>query len=195
VSRRALQFAREEEIMRNWTHRVATLAIIAMLPATGAAIAADQTSQPAPGATQPGSPPPELQKLVDTYAAAWAKGDASAIAALYASNAIYIDSGTVVMRGRSEIEAAFKKRFAGELKGTKLTISPGQNQQLTPDVRIDEGAWQISGPMPPAEAATTQPRATGAAANAGRYLNTYMRDQGKWVIASTASIPEPPKVP
>jgi uncharacterized protein (TIGR02246 family) len=146
-------------------------------------------------AAQPSAGNAELQKLVDSYSAAWAKGDAAALAALYTTDAIYIDSGNVLMKGRSEIETTFKQRFGGDLKGTTITISPGQTQQLTPDVQISEGAWQIAGVPPAAEAAKKQPLTSGAAATAGRYLNTLVRQEGRWLIAATAGVPEAPKVP
>jgi uncharacterized protein (TIGR02246 family) len=182
--------------MRNVKYRVLTLAVVAMLPALGVAVRADQATQPAPQAAKPGAADPELQKLADTYAAAWGKGDAAALAALYTTDAIYIDSGLVLMTGRTEIEATFKLRFEGELKGTTITISPGQTRQIAPDVQMSEGAWQIAGGAARADAApTAQPSASGAAASAGRYLNTYVRKQGHWMISGTAAVAEPPKAP
>lgn len=176
--------------MRNVKYRVLTVAFLATALLTIVPVLAG-----APQTAQTSAVDPELQKLIDSYSAAWAKGDAAALAALYTTEAVYIDSGTVLMRGRSEIETTFKQRFGGELKGTSITISAGQTRELTPDVRMNEGAWKIVSVTAPAEAATKQPLASGAAASAGRYLNTLVRQEGRWRIAGTAAVPEPPKVP
>lgn len=174
--------------MRMVKLRFVLVAVVAMLP-LHVAVSSAQSTQPAQPSTDP-----ELQKLADSYTAAWSKGDAAALAALYTTDAFYIDSGSVLMKGRAEIEATFKQRFAGELKGTTITISPGQTRQIGPQVRMSEGAWQISGIASPG-AGTAQPSATAGAPTAGRYLNTYVRQQGRWMIAGTAAPSEPPKVP
>jgi uncharacterized protein (TIGR02246 family) len=164
-----------------------------MLPLVGVVLAATQATRPGSSA-QPSAPDSELQKLADSYSAAWSKGDAAALAALYTNDAFYIDSGMVLMKDRAEIEATFKQRFEGELKGTTITISPGQTHQIAPQVRISEGAWQVSG-IASGDAAAGQPRATAGTPTAGRYMNTYVREQGRWMIAGTAAVPEPPKAP
>jgi uncharacterized protein (TIGR02246 family) len=164
-----------------------------MLPLLGLVLAADQATQPV-SKSAPSASDAELQKVADSYSAAWSKGDAAALAALYTNDAFYIDSGIVLMKGRAEIEATFKQRFEGELKGTTITISPGQARQIAPQVMISEGAWQVSG-IATGDSATPPPRATAATATAGRYLNTYVREQGRWMIAGTAAVPEPPKAP
>jgi uncharacterized protein (TIGR02246 family) len=181
--------------MQKLKQRVVPLAFVATLLLLGMAVSADQSTQPASKTAPTTAADPELQKLADDYSAAWSKGDAAALAALYTADALYIDSGMVLMKGRSEIEATFKQRFAGELKGTTITVSPGESRLIAPQVRISEGAWQISGPGISGDAATAQPHATAATPTAGRYLNTYVREQGRWLIAGTAGIPEPPKAP
>lgn len=174
--------------------RFVVLTGLAVLPLVGVVLAATQATQPRSGSAQPSAADSELQKLADSYSAAWSKGDAAALAALYTNDAFYIDSGIVLMKGRAEIEATFKQRFEGELKGTTITISPGQTHQIAPQVRISEGAWQVSG-IASGEVAAGQPRATAGTPTAGRYMNTYVREQGRWMIAGTAAVPEPPKEP
>jgi uncharacterized protein (TIGR02246 family) len=179
--------------MRMLKHGVAPLAVVATLTLPiGVTARAGQDANRAGKATQT-SADSELSKVADDYSAGWRKGDAAAVAALYTTDAVYIDSGGVLMKGRSEIEATLKERFAGELKGTTLTISAGETRQIAPQVRIAEGAWMISG-LPTGEG-TVQPRATAATPTAGRYLNTFVRVEGRWMIAGTAAVPEPPKEP
>jgi uncharacterized protein (TIGR02246 family) len=149
-------------------------------------------------AMQPATTDPALQKLADDYTSAWAKGDAAGIAALYTPDALYIDLQNKVMKGQSEIAAGFKMLFDGMLKGTTITIQPGEMRQVAADVMVGEGTWTIAGgATTPAATATTstaaavKPSGAGSGPTSGRYLNTLVRQQGRWTIAATAVVPEP----
>jgi uncharacterized protein (TIGR02246 family) len=123
----------------------------------------------------------ELQKLADEFVQAWAKGDAKAIAAMHTEDAIRIPGDGQVLAGRAAIEKAFAEGLSGIWRGSKLTITAGQSKQLAPNVQVAEGRYQITGGTPPAGAPTS-----------GQYLNSLVRQGGRWLLASSAIIPPPP---
>lgn len=85
--------------------------------------------------------------------------------------------------GRAAIEKSFAEAFAGIYKGTKLAIKAGQERNVTPDVVIGSGTWEVSGGAPPAGVPTS-----------GTYLNTLQRQGGRWLIGSSAAVGTPPKM-
>ena len=123
---------------------------------------------------------PELQKIVDAFVAAWNKGDAKALAALHAEDAIRANSQGQLSVGRAAIEKAFAAALAGELKGTTLVVKSGDERTVTADLVVSSGTWEITGGTPPAGAATK-----------GTYINTLVRQGGRWLIVSSAPIPTP----
>jgi uncharacterized protein (TIGR02246 family) len=122
----------------------------------------------------------ELKKLADEFSQAWAKGDAKAIAALHTQDAIRLPGSGQVLAGRAAIEQNYAEGLSGPWKGSKITITPGQTKQVTPDVLVSEGRFQITGGTPP----------TGAPAS-GQYANTVVRQGGRWLLASSAVIYPP----
>jgi uncharacterized protein (TIGR02246 family) len=125
---------------------------------------------------------PELQKIADAFVAAWNKGDAKALTALHAENCIRADSSGQTLAGRAAIEEGFTKAFAGPLKGTKLVVTPADERTITPDLAVTSGTWEITGGTPPP-----------GGASKGTYINTMVKQGGKWLIASSAPIPAPAK--
>ena len=124
---------------------------------------------------------PELQKFADDFVQAWAKGDAKALAAMHTEDAIRIPGDGQVIAGRGAIEKSFADGLSGMWKGSKLTITAGQFRQVAPNVQVAEGRYQITGGTPVAGAPT-----------GGQYLNTLVRQDGRWRLASGAIIPPPP---
>jgi uncharacterized protein (TIGR02246 family) len=126
---------------------------------------------------------PELQKIADAFVAAWNKADAKALAALHAENCITSSAAGQPIVGRAAVEQDFTKAFAAELKGTKLIVTPGDERSINPDLAVTSGTWEITGPTPPPSGAATK----------GTYVNTLVKQGGKWLIASSAAIPAPAK--
>jgi uncharacterized protein (TIGR02246 family) len=119
----------------------------------------------------------DLDRLVQEYTSAWNKGDAKALAALYADDAMRTgEQPGEVVAGKQAIEQFHMKNLAGPGKGTKITINPGRTQSITPDVRSQEGTWSLSGGK--------------EGPQRGHYLNTVVRQGGTWRIAVIASTPE-----
>jgi uncharacterized protein (TIGR02246 family) len=141
---------------------VSALAVVLL---TGAAATARQSD-------------PDLTRFTEQYQAAWNKGDAKALAALYSQNAMRAQPNAAPLVGRAAIEQFFVKSFAGDWKGTKLTVKQGRSQEATPEIRIQEGTWEVSG---------------GAGGpQRGRYLNTVMREGGEWRLLSVSTVPDTP---
>ena len=125
-------------------------------------------------------PDPEIQKLTDAYAQAWAKGDGKGIAALYTENGVRAGSDGQLYRGRAAIEQGFAKAFGGPYKGSKLVLKTDSDQVITPDsVRITTGTYEVTGVSKPPAGASLR----------GRFVNTVVRQDGQWMLASTAAIP------
>jgi uncharacterized protein (TIGR02246 family) len=121
-------------------------------------------------------PDPDTQKLADQYTAAFNKGDAKALTALYAVNGTRLGPDGTLIAGRAAIEKNYADGFAGPLKGATLTLEQGPTHVVTPDVKVIEGRF------------TT----TGIAAVKGRYVNTVVRQGKAWLLGSVVTIPDPP---
>ena len=160
---------------------------LSVLLATPAASQPPQ--QQPPSKPQQAGADSEMQKLADEYMAAWNKGDAKAVAALHARDAIQITPEGRVNVGRAEIEKSLQEAFAGSSKGARLMARMGRTSQISADVRTSEGTYEITGLTAQPDAA----RAPGAVR--GRFLNTLVREGGRWLIASSAIIPELPTAP
>lgn len=120
---------------------------------------------------------PDAQKLADQYSAAFNKADVKAIVALYATAATRLGPDGQLLAGHAAIEKAYVDGFAGALKGTKLTLQQGQTQAVTPDVKVMEGRFSVDGGIAPLK---------------GRYVNTIVRQSGRWLLASVVTIVDLP---
>jgi uncharacterized protein (TIGR02246 family) len=126
-----------------------------------------------------------LDKLAADYAAAWADGDAEALANLHTENAIRVTQGGVLL-GRAAIQEEFAPSFMGALKGTTITINSGRVQALrflggAPTVAVSEGTYEIAGIRTPDGELVPPVK--------GSYLNTIIKSDGAWLIASNSALP------
>ena len=119
---------------------------------------------------------PDTQKLADQFTAAFNKGDAKALASLYAVNGTAVGPDGLLIAGRPAIEKYYTDGFAGPLKGSTLTLQQGATHVVTPDVKITEGRFA----------------AIGIAPVKGRYVNTVVRQGKTWLLGSVVTIPDPP---
>ena len=119
----------------------------------------------------------ELRRLGDSYAQAWAKGDAKAMAALHTTEAIRIGADAKVVVGRAAIQQSMLELLSGPYRATKIGLTPGQTTRAGQDVYVAEGTYLISGGLPPAGFPTR-----------GRYMNTIVRVSGRWLIAGHADL-------
>jgi uncharacterized protein (TIGR02246 family) len=152
------------------TARIA-LAVSAAVLAIGLTTASAQTKDAA------------LDKLVADWSAAFAKGDAKTLASLYTENAIRVspDGGRVV--GRDAIAKEFATAFAGPWKGANIKIQIGALQPLGADIAIGEGTYEVMATGPDGKPLSVK----------GNYVNTLVKKNGAWVLASNAAVlPAPP---
>src|SRR5262245_42840418 len=81
----------------------------------------------------------ELRRLTESYAQAWAKGDAKGVAGLHTSEAIHVASNGKVSVGRALIERVMTESLTGPYRGTKINLVPGQTARAGQDVYVNEG--------------------------------------------------------
>jgi uncharacterized protein (TIGR02246 family) len=120
-------------------------------------------------------PDADAAKLAVQYIAAFNKGDAKALTALYTADATRLGPDGQLLTGRAAVEKSYADSFAGPLKGSTLALQQGRTQAITPDVKIMEGRFTVA----------------AAAPLTGRYVNTIVRQGGSWLLASVVTVPDP----
>ena len=126
------------------------------------------------------TPDAEFKKIADAFSDAFAKGDAKAIAALHTKDAVRMVAGEASVVGTAAIEKAMTTALTGPYKGSRLVITSTKNHRVSADTYIGEGTYEISGGTPPAGTPTK-----------GQYMNTLVRQGGRWLIAASAVMPTP----
>ena len=128
-------------------------------------------------------PPPAAEPVVDTAAdeaairavnpawfAAHTAGDADAVAALYADDAVLNIPGAPPVRGRAAIREAIAADIAA-VKAAGLANQPGP----APEFGVSgDMAWEWS--------TFTVTDASGATVDTGKYVTVYAKRDGKWLI-------------
>ncbi|MEA9554622.1 nuclear transport factor 2 family protein [Xanthomonas nasturtii] len=71
--------------------------------------------------------PPELDRVLRDYERAWRKGDAGALAALFAEDGFLLQSDRPPIRGRAAIQAAYQGSSGGPLRLRSLGFSTEGN--------------------------------------------------------------------
>lgn len=124
---------------------------------------------------------PDYQKVMNAFMAAYDKGDASGIGAIYAADGLRVAPDGTVLSGRAAIQGNYGASLAGPMKGAKLKLTATDSRQLTPDILVVVGTWEITG---------------GQAPISGKYINTMVRKDGQWHIAANMAMrpatPAPP---
>ena len=93
-----------------------------------------------------------VAKVITRYVAAFNKGDAAALAALYTSSADYRGPRGQLIEGRDEIEKNFE-RFFEVNQGVQITIDVTEIRLVGTDVAIADGTPNVTPPLagPPME--------------------------------------------
>lgn len=109
-----------------------------------------------------------VRKAVESYVAAFNQGDAKALAAMWAPEAVYTNplSGEQVA-GREAIEQQFAAIFA-EAKGAKLEAKTEAIQFVSPNVAIEQGTAKV---IRPDEAPLES-----------EYTAVYVKRDGQWLL-------------
>lgn len=136
------------------------------------------TKNAAPAATVPGYEAAIRQSAKD-FAAAFDKGDAKAIAALWTEDGEFIDEAGTRTVGRAAIEQRYTEFFATN-SGATIEIVIDALRQAGADTALEDG-----------RAAVTVAGQAGAASS-GKYTAVHVQRDGKWAIASVRDLaPEP----
>ena len=135
------------------------------------------------------APPPKksadlmaIEKSADAFTAAFNKGDAKAIAALFTPEAEYVDGFGRVFHGREEIEALFTEGFKDD-PDMKIVIDMESVRLVSAGVLIEEGATRV---MAKEDAPLTQ----------SRYIVLHAKQpDDKWLMASVRTTRDVPITP
>jgi uncharacterized protein (TIGR02246 family) len=108
------------------------------------------------------------------YEAAYAKGDAKALAEFFTEDAQYTSDEGSTFNGRAEIENAIRAAFQGN-KGAKLAINLDSVRSLSADVLAEKGSTTVT--------------AKNGDTSGAQYAAIYVRKDGKWKISQLIETP------
>jgi uncharacterized protein (TIGR02246 family) len=117
-----------------------------------------------------------IQKLNDEWAAAFNKGDADTVAALYTTDAYVLPPGAPMVKGRADIQKfwAGAMQHHGEINLTTLDGKP-----LGPDAAREIGT------------ATFRTKGANPQDEALKYAVVWQREDGQWKLLQTSGINDP----
>ena len=109
----------------------------------------------------------DIQQLNDQWAAAFNKGDAAALAAMYTEDAYLLPAGAPMAKGRAAIEASLKQTVTqvGDIKITTIEVKP-----LGPEAAREIGT------------ATFKTKAQPPQDGALKYAVVWQQESGKWKL-------------
>jgi uncharacterized protein (TIGR02246 family) len=147
------------------------------------AIIPEPPQAPAPTPVAPGRSEDEklIRGAIEAFVQAFDKGDAKAIASLFTEQgeAIAMEGGAI--RGRDALEAHYAERFVDN-PGEKIKTTIELIHFLAPEVVRQDGR------------STLQP-ADGSLAITAKYTSTFVKTQGRWLIASIRELEDPSITP
>jgi uncharacterized protein (TIGR02246 family) len=111
-----------------------------------------------------------IRATLRTYANAWNAGDAHGIAELYTTDADYTGYGSVMTRGRADIETRYSSLLAGAFAGTQLAMEMSSLRFIKPDVAIVDGSLDLT---------THAPDGTPQVSK-GLFIAIVVDDGGQW---------------
>jgi uncharacterized protein (TIGR02246 family) len=111
-----------------------------------------------------------IQKNGEAFVEAFHKGDARALAALWAPDGEYTDQTGFCLKGREAIEKNYQEFFS-KYKGLKVQIDSQKLHFVSPDVAIEEGISEVFGP-------------DGGPPSRARFTITHVKQDGQWLLAS-----------
>jgi uncharacterized protein (TIGR02246 family) len=122
---------------------------------------------------------PDYQKVMTAFTEAYNKGDAAAIGAIYAQDALRVAPDGSLHSGRAAVQQDYGASLGGPNKGASIKLTATESRQLTPDIQVVVGTWEVSGVQ--------------GGPVSGKYLNTLVRRDGRWqIVGNMAMRPAPP---
>jgi uncharacterized protein (TIGR02246 family) len=111
-----------------------------------------------------------IRKTADTFAQAYADGDAQSVAAHYTADAEYVDEHGNVFQGRQAIEDLLTAFFAAN-PGSQIELAIDTIRFVSPGVAVEDGM-------------TTVVRQAGHPTDRCRYTAVHVKTNGKWLTAT-----------
>jgi uncharacterized protein (TIGR02246 family) len=149
--------------------RIARVIPLALALATWAA-AADKDSGDARKPAAGGRADAAIRATANAFVRAFNKGDAKAVADLWAPNGTLADDSDQVFKGRKSIEKQYAALFK-EHPTARMQVAIKSIEFPTPTTAIEDGVAQVA----------TRDNAPPAAS---RYTAVHVREDGKWLMAS-----------
>lgn len=116
-----------------------------------------------------------IEKAVTTFADAFAKGDAKAIAAHWTENGEYLSDDGHAFRGRDAIEKEYASSFTKRKGKVKLEVHVDTIRFPSKDTAIEEGHFKV--------------RTDKEAGSFSKYTVLHVRENGKWLMAIVRESP------
>ena len=135
------------------------------------------------------SPSTQARKAIEEISAQWmaalAKGDAAALAAFYAEDALLMPPNAPTVKGRPAIQEAFAGMIQSGVKGAELKTD---EVQVHGDVAVETGTFSVNF-QPPGKDVIK-------GADEGKFLVIWKKSGGKWRyyrdIWNSSRAPPPP---
>lgn len=164
-----------EAIQKNWVLGAAVLVALAGMPdkAPAAHAASGKQKQKSAGSQpseQSASDPQVIKAQAQEFAAAFARGDAAAIAGMWAPEGRFIDENGREFIGRAAIEGSYRNLFK-RLGGQPIVIEVESVSFPAPGVAIEEGTARLA-------------RADGGPAT--RYTAVHTWRDGRWQMQNVS---------
>jgi uncharacterized protein (TIGR02246 family) len=120
-----------------------------------------------------------IKKAINDYSAAFAKGDAAAVLAMWTPDAEFIDEDGKVYSGRDALAPLFKKSLPS-FKGYKITAKLTSVRFIKPDVALVDGEQTFTPPQ--------------GESDVSRFTSVWVKADGEWRIRSARDLtPELPE--
>jgi uncharacterized protein (TIGR02246 family) len=113
---------------------------------------------------------PAIRASEQAFVAAFNRGDAKAVAALWTEEGSLVDDQGQISKGRKAIEAEYAAFFQANA-GARIEVAIQSIETPTPDTAIEDGVARVISKE-------------GAAPLASRYTAVHVRHEGKWLMAS-----------
>ena len=115
-----------------------------------------------------------IAQTMQTYAASWNARDARALNDLYTQDADYTGFGSVMARGRDEIEARYSALFAPPNDPGHMVLEVSSLRFLKPDVALVDGTFQL----------TPTTSGSGDSSTRAQFVTVLTSDQDTWRITA-----------
>jgi uncharacterized protein (TIGR02246 family) len=125
-----------------------------------------------------------IRQVVKHYEAAYNRGDADAVAAIYADDASHTYALGITHRGRREVAQGLREMLAGRLCGTQIELNPVRIRSLSSEVAVEEAVFTLTG--------LRGPDGTALPPVAGFCLAVYQRQAEEWFAAAVQCMVPPP---